>query len=265
MSTPTDRLQLLYDVARSVATFSDLDALLRYATQRTRELLRAECCSVLLLDEARDELYFPVASQAASGAPAPAKPEQLTFPARLGVAGWVLAHDESVMVEDVSRDPRFYSGVDQATGRATRALLCAPLRTGTGVIGVVEVMNPADGAFAAGDLSLLEAIAADVAVACEKARLYERLRGESVGLRQVCGVAGIALVMLGIAYGLGGLYAHLARALPLSELVTRWSTLTGLLLVVAGGGLAAVARGWMVPPAEMRRRPEFYAQRSGAS
>ena len=30
MATPGDRLQLLYDVARSVTTFTDLDALLAY-------------------------------------------------------------------------------------------------------------------------------------------------------------------------------------------------------------------------------------------
>src|SRR5437867_240120 len=134
MATPGDRLQLLYDVARSVTTFTDLDALLVYATRRTRELLRAECCSVLLLDETGDRLYFPVASQAVSGRPEPARPEQLVFPADLGIAGWVLRHGEAVAVDDVSSDPRFYAGVDQATGRETRGLLCAPLRTRGGPV-----------------------------------------------------------------------------------------------------------------------------------
>jgi len=32
MATPESRLQLLYDVARSVTTFTELDPLLRFAT-----------------------------------------------------------------------------------------------------------------------------------------------------------------------------------------------------------------------------------------
>jgi len=264
MSAPGDRLQLLYDLTRSVTTFTDLDALLEYATRRTRELLEAECCSVLLLDETGRQLYFPVASQAVSGRPEPARPEQLVFPADLGIAGWVLRHGEAVAIHDVASDPRFYAGVDQATGRETRELLCAPLRTRGGLIGVVEVMNPVRGRLDAADLPFLEAIAAEVAVACEKARLYDRLRGESLGLRTVCGIAGLTLLALGVAYGMGGLFAHLAQALPLAEALTRPATVTAALLVTLGGVLAAIARGWIVPRAEPRNPPEFYARRPGA-
>jgi GAF domain-containing protein len=265
MTTSGDRLELLYDVARRVSTFSNLDGLLRYATQRTRELLDAECCSVLLLDDTGKRLYFPVASQAASGRPAPAEPEDLIFPSDRGIAGWVLRHDQAIAVDDAAHDPRFYSGVDQATGRATHALLCAPLRTRDGIIGVVEVMNPVRGTFAAADVPFLEAIAADLAVACENARLCEALRRESLGLRNACGMAGIGLAVLGLATGLGGLYAHLGSALPLGELLTRWSTITAVVLLGMGGALGAIARGRIVPSADTRRPPEFYAARSGAT
>src|SRR5262245_8686525 len=103
-----------------MTTFIELDALLGFATRRTRELLDAEGCSVLLLDESRTQLYFPVASQAAGGTPDRTRPEQLVFSADLGIAGWVLRHGEAVAVQDVASDPRFYKGVDQATGRETR-------------------------------------------------------------------------------------------------------------------------------------------------
>jgi signal transduction protein with GAF and PtsI domain len=216
---------------------------------------------VLLLDETGKRLYFPVASQAASGRPEPARPEQLVFAADLGLAGWALQHGEAIAVDDVTSDPRFYAGVDQATGRETHGLLCAPLRTRDGLIGVVEVMNPIRGRFDAGDLPLLEAIAADVAIACVNARLYERLRGESLGLRTVCRIAGFGLVALAVAFGMGGLFTHLAQALPLSELLTRPSIATAAVLAVIGGALAAVSSGWIVPRAEARKPPEFYARR----
>ncbi len=260
MISNAERLQLLYDVARRVSTFSDRDALLRYATQRTREILDAEGCAVLLLDDTRTRLYFPVASQATSGPPGRANPEDLIFPADRGVAGWVVQHGQPIVVDDVARDARFYAGVDAATGRETRGLLCAPLRTRAGVIGVIEVMNPVRGRFAADDLPFLEALAGDLAVACENTHLYEALRRESLGLRQVCGMTGVALALVGVVTGLAGAYLHLGAALPVAELLARPSSVTAISLVVLGGILVAVARGQIVRRAELRHPPEFYAR-----
>jgi GAF domain-containing protein len=242
------RVALLYDVARRLTSFTELDPLLRDATARARDLLRVEGCSLLLLDDRRTELYFPVSSQMASHEAAEATIHETRFPADRGVAGWVLREGHAVQVDDVARDPRFYAGVDRATGTTTRALLCAPLRTRTGTIGVLEVVNPLAGAFAPGDLEFLEALAADVAVACEKARLYERLRGETVALRRVCRLAGVVLAGVGVALAAGTALAHLAWALPLRELPGRPGTLAGVLLAVAGIALARVARGWLVAP-----------------
>ena len=64
MTSPSDRLQVLYDLSRRLATFDDLDALLRDATQAVREVFDAEGTAILLLDASRNELRFPVASQA---------------------------------------------------------------------------------------------------------------------------------------------------------------------------------------------------------
>jgi len=113
-------------------------------------------------------------------------------------------------------------------------------------IGVVEVINPVRGVRAADDLAFLEAIAADIAIACEKARLYDRLRRETRGLRRVSRLAGLALLAVGLAFGLGALYAQVAWALPLGELPTRPAMLIGVFLLVAGAGLVGVARGWLV-------------------
>jgi GAF domain-containing protein len=242
------RVALLYDVARRLTSFTELDPLLRDATVRARDLLRVEGCSLLLLDERRNELYFPVSSQMASREAAEATIRETRFPADRGVAGWVLREGRAVRVDDVGSDPRFYSGVDRATGTTTRALLCAPLRTRTGTIGVLEVVNPLAGSFAPGDLEFLEALAADVAVACEKARLYERLRGETIALRRVCRLAGVVLAAFGVALAAGTVVASLAWALPLGELAGRPAMLAGVLLVVAGLALARVGSGWLVQP-----------------
>src|SRR5512135_23036 len=152
MTTNTSsQLHLLADVSRSLATFTDLDELVQFATQRTRELFEAEGCALLLLDAARREFRFPVASQRQAGASAAALAE-IRFPADRGIAGWVLSHDEAALVPDTATDPRFYDAVDRQTAMRTRALLCAPLRTRRGNIGVLEVVNPGAAHLEAADL-----------------------------------------------------------------------------------------------------------------
>lgn len=242
MSTPSQRLRLLYEVSRQLPTFADLDELLAYATRRTRELFEAEGCSVLLLDRARREFYFPAASQSESRKQTEARLAEVRFPADRGIAGWVLINDEAVRVEDVSRDERFYRGVDEATAMVTRSILCAPLRSHRGNIGVIEVVNP-EGGTSAEDLEFLEALAGDIAVAHENTLMQGQLRGEVGSLRQMSTAVGLALAAGGVLAGIGTMVAHSARALPLEELLVHPGAWMGALLVVAGAAMALAARG----------------------
>jgi len=245
MADARERLQLLYEISRRLATFTDLPELLRYATLRTRELFAAEGCAVMLHDRGTREFYFlPVASE--SRAAVEQQLATIRFPADRGVAGWVLAHGEGALVPDTAQEPRFYSGVDEQTTMKTRALLCAPMRVGTDVVGVVSVVNPAPEALTADDLAFLETIASDIAVAHEKVLLYDRLRGEVIGLRQATRLAGAVLLVVGLAVAAGAVLAHLAHALPLRELVGRPGPWLGGTLVAFGALLWAVGRGRVV-------------------
>lgn len=237
------RLQFLYELNRGLTGFSDLNDLVRFATQRTRELFRAEGCALIMLDRARNELHFPVVSdvdrktEAAVG--------QLRFPATQGLAGWVLAHDEAVVVRDARNDPRFYSGIDQQTAMKTSSILCAPLRTPAGNIGVIEVVNPAPDFLSEGDSRFLETIAGDVAIACERTQLVADLRSEVTGLRQALLVIGASLAVLGLVLMGGSLIRQLAWALPLSHLVNT-ATFVGAGMLVGGALLISISRGWLI-------------------
>jgi len=247
VTTVAERLQLLYEVNRRLTTFDDLDELMRYSTRRTCELFGADGCALLFLDRDKREFYFPVASQSATQRASQERLAEIRFPADQGIAGWVLAHDQAALVPDVANDPRFYAGVDRATHMTTRAILCAPLRSRSGNIGVIEVVNPAANSLTADDLDFLEALAGDIAVAHERAMLYQRLRGEVTGLRQAVRAAGIGLVALGILLALGALIGHMAWALPLSELPTRPGIVGGAASVGFGLALIGLGRGWLIP------------------
>jgi Nif-specific regulatory protein len=164
----------LYALACAFAARIDLDELVPLVVAECRRALDAEGASVLLLDPATYELYF----QASSDDPAVAlRLRGLRIPADRGIAGAVLESGVSVRVDDVASDPRFHSAVDRQTGFTTRSVLCAPLRTAAGVIGVVQVVNRhGGGIFSDTDLQLLEAMAGSIAVAFDNARAFARVR-----------------------------------------------------------------------------------------
>jgi transcriptional regulator with GAF, ATPase, and Fis domain len=176
-----NQLELLYDVSRSLHALIELNDLLPVVVEKTKELLRVDGCSVILLDETGRELYFPFVSP--ENSTVAERLRQLRMPADKGIAGWVLQQGQSLLVADVRRDSRFYSEVDQQTGGDTRSILCAPLRTQRGIIGVIECINKHEASFTESELTFLEALAGSIAVAIENARLYQTLKLSEARLR----------------------------------------------------------------------------------
>jgi GAF domain-containing protein len=58
-----------------------------------------------------------------------------------GIAGWALAHAESVIVNNPRQDWRFYGRVDEEFAFRTRSILCVPMILHGSSIGVVQVLN----------------------------------------------------------------------------------------------------------------------------
>src|SRR5439155_303008 len=162
------RLELLYELGCAFAARLDLEELAPLIITKCREVLDAEGASLLLLDPARGELYFPyVAEERAEVAE---RLLRLRFPAEQGIAGEVLRTARALRVDDASRDPRFYPAIDRDTGFTTRSLLSAPLTSRQGIIGVIQVVNRHGGTFDDDDLAFLEALAGGVARATRALR-----------------------------------------------------------------------------------------------
>jgi two-component system NtrC family sensor kinase len=157
-------------VGKVIISDLDLDSVLTTVTQVINENLNVETGSILLLEPHTQELTF---AEILSG-------DQKQFAAmRLragqGIAGWIAQNKQSVIVPDVMRDPRFFSAIDSQTGFHTRSIMGVPLIVADEVIGVIELLNKRDGDFTNEDLSLLESIAAPVAIAIQNARLRQQL------------------------------------------------------------------------------------------
>jgi diguanylate cyclase (GGDEF)-like protein len=91
----------------------------------------------------------------------------------VGIAGWVAQHSRPVLSNDVRGDERFFSGVDEKSGFVTRSMICVPVMIKDRLIGVLEAINKTEGAFTEDDVTILYALANQVAIAIENARLYQ--------------------------------------------------------------------------------------------
>jgi Nif-specific regulatory protein len=178
--------RLLYELGCAFSSRLDLDELIPFVISECREVLNATGASVLLLEPQTNELYFPYVAE--EDPEVAARLTKLRFPADRGIAGAVLRSGESVRVDDVQSDPRFYGGIDRDTGLTTRTILCVPLFTRQGTVGVLQVINRRDGLpFSNQDMALLEALAGSIAVAIENARLYARVKTSEELLRAQVG------------------------------------------------------------------------------
>src|SRR5690606_19704725 len=92
-----------------------------------------------------------------------------------GICGAVAATGRPVIVDDVTRDPRYVPGIENA-----RSQIAVPVRRGDRLIGVLSVESPQVAAFSERDLRLLSAIADEVAVALERAELLHRVERQAI-------------------------------------------------------------------------------------
>ena len=98
-----------------------------------------------------------------------------------GITGWVAGHGVARNVADVTSDP-WYRWVQKEELR-TRAELSVPMSLEGRVIGVLDVQSEQAGIFTDLDVFTLQAVADQLAVAIENARLYGELQQELAARR----------------------------------------------------------------------------------
>jgi len=176
-------LTLFYEVSTSIHAIRDLDEMLQSILRRIKTVFGVEGSSIALHDAARKEFYFirTLEEERNGGHEGMQK---MRFSDHLGVAGWVLRENRPVVIPDVFRDDRFFKGIDLQEDFATRSMICVPLRTRKGLIGVLYALNKIEGEFAARDARLLEILSGTVAIAIENAQLYGDLRQQASSLER---------------------------------------------------------------------------------
>lgn len=166
------RLYAVLEVNAILSSTLNLRVVLETLMAKAGEVMTAEASSLMLLDEESQELYFHVLKNQDDAQSDALRSIRLKLGE--GIAGWVAAHAQPVLVEDCSQDPRFSRRGDQVSHFVTRTMMCVPLHVRSRVLGTIQVLNKKDGSFFNNrDLRIFETLATQAAIAIENARLHE--------------------------------------------------------------------------------------------
>jgi diguanylate cyclase (GGDEF)-like protein len=98
-------------------------------------------------------------------------------PDDVGVAGWVVKHNEPVLIEDELADSRVR--VFPEVGPTAGSLVVVPLRDRDGVSGVLSVERLGDDRLTADEFELIQLFAAQVSIALQNAAVHQALEARA--------------------------------------------------------------------------------------
>jgi phosphoserine phosphatase RsbU/P len=155
-------INLIYSFSEKLAALLDLERVAALTLQEARHLIVATDGVVMLLDETTGALT----SVACFG-------DELAslegFRRGHGIIGGVTANGIGEVVNDVDSDPRRVT-----SHTALKALICAPMKVGERIIGLIALGSTVPMAYTAAELKLVNTLALQTATAIENARLFER-------------------------------------------------------------------------------------------
>jgi sigma-B regulation protein RsbU (phosphoserine phosphatase) len=155
-------INLIYSFSEKLAALLDVDRVAQLTLHQARHLIVATDGIVLLLDEETGDL----STLAGFGDELPA---MRGFRRGEGITGAVVASGIGEVVNDVDADPR-----RTISHTAIKALICAPLKVGEKVIGVIALGSTMPMQYTAAELKLVNTLGLQSATAIENARLFER-------------------------------------------------------------------------------------------
>lgn len=166
---------LFCEVITSFHTIRNMDEMLVAIFQKISSFIDIQGASIALHDPANKEFYF-IRTIEKGKSRGESNNHFLRFPDHIGVAGWVMSNKRAAIINDVSEDHRYYDGLDSKEDFFTQSMICVPLRTRKGFLGVLYALNKESGAFTEREEMILEIISGTIAVSLENARLYGELK-----------------------------------------------------------------------------------------
>jgi len=159
------KTELLLHLTRELGTTLDLDRLLTQFLDRLADAVSAVRASILVLTSDQPRLFSSTRNR-------PTIP--LTDILGQGVAGWVLRERQPLIINDTRDDPRWIAV--NAQQRAVRSVAAVPLVREGRALAAITLVHHTPGYFSEEHLELLNAVAAQSAIALENAELFRLTR-----------------------------------------------------------------------------------------
>ncbi|MBN1518807.1 MAG: sigma 54-interacting transcriptional regulator [Spirochaetales bacterium] len=161
------------------SNYGDATALLTHIIESATRLTEGEASSLVLKNEDDGRLYFEIAL-----GPKGREVKRFSLSSGEGIAGWVAERGQSLIVNDVETDSRFYGDISKSIGFPTYSILAVPMLVRDRCVGVIEIINKKGMKyFTQLDLQWLEMFATQAAIAIENARYLEKAKQEIGFLR----------------------------------------------------------------------------------
>jgi PAS domain S-box-containing protein len=175
----TGQLTAINTVTTAVTQSLDLNMTLQTALEAVLTVIPVDASGISMVDESAGELVM----KAQRGW----KHDFTTTPMRIrlgeGLSGRAVTNDEVVITGDVSSDPRLV--VPEFMAEKVQAQILAPMHARGKVIGILSVMSYKPYEFDENEVTVLCAIADQVGLALDNARLYEAVKEQQSRLQAV--------------------------------------------------------------------------------
>jgi diguanylate cyclase (GGDEF)-like protein len=133
---PLDDLLVFHELARSLISTLDLNAILRTVLSSMDRFIQADLWALLMVDPPHQDLYYV----AANGGEDP-RFADMRVKIGEGLAGWVAKTGETLIIPEAATDPRLVAA-SQGQTFSVHSAIGVPIRGRKGTHGVLEIFNP---------------------------------------------------------------------------------------------------------------------------
>jgi len=160
-----EQINALTKISKAIASDVYLEDILRLIVTVTAEIMDSNICSLMLIDEKRNELLIR-ATQSISEEYNKKPPLKIGE----GVSGKVVKENKPIAIKDVTKEKE-YKHKDIAKKEGLCSLLCVPLAVKGKVIGVINCYTSTPHDFTETQINILTSVANQAAVAIENTEL----------------------------------------------------------------------------------------------
>ncbi len=152
LKSAIQELTVLNDLAITASSSLEVNQVLDIIVEKSIKATKGEQGSILLLTEQEDSPLKTLIRQQD-------RSRLLTYKIGTNITGWVLKHQQPLIIDDLSTDERF--NTTEQERQEIRSVLCVPIRFRAKLLGIIMVTNKKTfEPFSKGDLRLISIIAA---------------------------------------------------------------------------------------------------------